>query len=80
MIERLALYPQHLARLMEISNRIYKVVGKMTCEAALSKEPIKESDLSKATFTTMNKGAVWGEKFDCAWFRFKGKVPEKCAG
>lgn len=80
MIERIALYPQHLSRLLEISNRIYKVVGKMTCEAALSKEPIRKEDLSKAAFTPLRKGAVWGEKFDCAWFKFKGKVPENCAG
>ncbi len=65
---------------MEISNRIYKVVGKMTCEAALSKEPIRKEDLDKASFTPMRKGSVWGEKFDCAWFKFKGKVPESCAG
>lgn len=80
MIEKIALYPHHLSRLMEISNRIYKVVGKLSCEGALSKEPIRKEDLDKATFVPVRKGAVWGEKFDCAWFKFNGKVPENCAG
>lgn len=80
MIEKIALYPHHLARLLEISNRIYKVVGKLSCEGALSKEPIAKEDLDKAAFVPMRKGAVWGEKFDCAWFKFSGKVPENCSG
>ena len=48
MIEKIALYPHHLSRLLEISNRIYKVVGKLSCEGALSKEPIRKEDLDKA--------------------------------
>lgn len=78
MIEKLALYPQHLSRLLAISNKIYKVVGKMSCEAALSKEPISKKDIDKASFAPLKKGEIWGEKFDCGWFRFKGQVPENC--
>lgn len=80
MIEKLALYPQHLSRLIAISNKIYKVVGKLSCEAALSKEPVSKDDLPKAQFVPVSKGEVWGEQFDCAWFRFKGQVPENCKG
>lgn len=80
MIEKLALYPQHVSRLLAISDKIYKVVGKMSCEAALSKEPIAKDDLSKAYFAPLSKGEIWGEKFDCGWFRFKGQIPENCKG
>lgn len=80
MIEKLINHPNHLRRLITLSKKIYKVVGTMTCEAALSKEPIAKKDLDKATFIRLRKGAVWGGKFDCGWFRFKGKVPADCQG
>lgn len=80
MIERIALYPQHTARLLAIRSKIYTAVAEMSCEAALSKEPISKENLGKAVFAPFKKGTVWGSDFDCAWFRFKGKVPDSCKG
>ncbi|MDE7191069.1 MAG: alpha-mannosidase [Clostridia bacterium] len=80
MVERVALYPKHVARLIAIRNKIYKVVGQLSCEAALSKEPIPKALLDKASFSPFKNGMVWGSDFDCAWFRFKGQVPEECKG
>lgn len=80
MIERIALYPRHAARLIAIRNRIYKVVGRLSCEAALSKEPIPKELLDKASFSPFETGMTWGSDFDCGWFRFKGQVPQSCKG
>jgi len=80
MVERIALYPQHVARLIAIRSKIYTVVDHMTCEASLSKEPIPKNLLDKASFTPFKTGTVWGSDFDCAWFKFKGQVPKDCSG
>ena len=78
MVERTALYPQHVARLLGIRKNIYKKIAELDCEAALSKEPIKKERLNEAEFFKFKKGMVWGSDFDCAWFKFNGTVP-KCA-
>lgn len=78
MVENIVLYPQHVARLIKIRDKIYEKVDSMTCEAALSKEPIKKAQLKEAEFTTFQEGMVWGSDFDCAWFKFKGEVPQNC--
>ena len=80
MVEKIALYPAHVARLISIRKKIYNVVGHLSCEAALSKEPIPKALLDKASFSPFKNGMVWGSDFDCAWFRFKGQVPEECKG
>lgn len=80
MIERVALYPTHVRRLISLRSKIYKTVGDMSCEAALSKEPIPKNMLDKAKFAPIFTGDVWGSDFDCGWFRFKGYVPESCKG
>ena len=36
MLERTALYPIHLTRLISVRKKIYKVVAQMSCEVALS--------------------------------------------
>ncbi len=80
MVERTALYPQHVARLLGIRKNIYKKVAELDCEAALSKEPIKKERLNEAEFFKFKKGMVWGSDFDCAWFKFRGTVPKSAQG
>ncbi len=80
MIEKAAHYPQHVAHLISIRNKIYTKVASLSCEAALSKEPIKKKDLDKAEFVKIETGTIWATDFDCAWFKFKGAVPESCKG
>ncbi|MDE6866299.1 MAG: hypothetical protein K2J23_02780, partial [Muribaculaceae bacterium] len=60
MVERIALYPQHVTRLLAIRKKIYTVVGQMSCEAALSKEPIPKDMVDKANFLPFRTGTVWG--------------------
>ena len=80
MVERCALYPQHVARLIRIRKNIYKKVGELSCQAALSKEPIKKERLNEAEFAPFQVGNVWGSDFDCAWFKFNGEVPASAKG
>lgn len=80
MVEKIALYPQHVTRLMSIRSKIYSKVAEMSCEAALSKEPIPKEKLENAQFVSFKKGSVWASDFDCAWFKFKGRVPQTCKG
>ncbi len=80
MVERTALYPQHVFRLLGIRKNIYKKIAELDCEAALSKEPIKKERLDEAEFYKFQNGMVWGSDFDCAWFKFKGKVPDSVKG
>ena len=80
MVERSALYPQHVARLLKIRSDIYQKVAELECEAALSKEPIKKCRLNEAEFAKFQTGMVWGSDFDCAWFKFKGQVPQSAKG
>ena len=80
MVERTALYPQHAARLIGIRKNIYTKIAELNCEAALSKEPIKKDKLNEAEFAPYQAGMVWGSDFDCAWFKFKGQVPQKAKG
>ena len=78
MVEKIALYPQHIARLISIRSKIFSKVAELSCEAALSKEPIPKEKLENAQFVSFKKGSVWASDFDCAWFKFKGKVPQTC--
>ncbi|UZR94569.1 alpha-mannosidase [Chondrinema litorale] len=45
-----------------------------------TKEPFPFKDAKDAVFEKINPGKKWGSLYDCAWFRFKGEVPEEFAG
>lgn len=80
MIEQLAKYPQHMARLLTIKSKIYTVVDSLEVYGALSKEPVKKEDLDKIDFIKFNVSDLWAKSFDCGWFCFKGKIPNQAKG
>ncbi len=43
-------------------------------------EPIPYKDAVKAKFKPIKVGAKWGKLWGCAWFRFKGEIPEEFEG
>lgn len=82
MIQRAALHPVHVARLAALKREIYSIRGDLSAQFAPSAEPVKYRDIDKLTFFPIRKGDVWAEcdnsiRYDCAWFRFTGKVPKK---
>ncbi len=81
MIQRAALHPVHVARLAALKREIYSIRGDLSAQFAPSAEPVKYRDIDKLTFFPIRKGDVWAEcdnsiRYDCAWFRFTGKVPK----
>ena len=63
-----------------IKNSVYQKAADLDAEVLVSKEPIRYADAVNGVFRPIAVGEVWGELFDCAWFRFTGEVPKQCAG
>lgn len=47
----------------------------LSAECCPSNEPIPFEKVPELTFLPAKKGDPWGGMFECAWFRFTGKVP-----
>ncbi len=63
-----------------IFNHIYSPVAELDTVAWLSKEPLTFDKKTTGTKKEMKPGIKWGDLFDCAWFRFTGKVPAAAKG
>ncbi|OWR29822.1 alpha-mannosidase [Saccharibacillus sp. O23] len=73
-----------LNRAKETLNRlrgaIYEPVGTLRTTAWVTKEPVPYEERTSGIRKEIGPGDVWGELWDCAWFRFAGTVPESVAG
>ncbi|MGI6701064.1 MAG: glycoside hydrolase family 38 C-terminal domain-containing protein [Christensenellales bacterium] len=63
-----------------IKKRIYTPLTPLCAEVVKSEEPIPFNELKNYTFEPVSTGEKWGRFFDCAWFRFKGRIPEGMNG
>ena len=45
-------------------------------EYSWSSEPVSYEDAKNLNYEPIETDTKWGSTFDCAWFRFSGKVPE----
>jgi alpha-mannosidase len=59
-----------------IKSKIYTVIGELKAEAYVTPEPVPFTERTSGNRLTPEKGGVWGALWDCAWFRFTGKMPE----
>jgi alpha-mannosidase len=75
-IARIGFKVSHVNHLLNIKKNIYNVLSSLSVEAIVSDEPIKYENLNNFNFHSVDKGYKWGKRFGCAWFRFKGKLPE----
>lgn len=66
--------------LIRINKMIYEEVGKLDITAWLSSEPLPYQQRCKGEERQLHPGDKWGNLFDCAWFRFCGKIPPQAAG
>ncbi|MFC5529932.1 alpha-mannosidase [Cohnella yongneupensis] len=67
-----------LSRLLDA---IYEPIGELTVHAWVTKEPVPYAERTNGTPTgTLRVGDKWAELWDCAWFRFEGKVPAAAKG
>ncbi len=63
-----------------IEERIYTTIGELEVTAYKTKEPVPYDKRTSGEHITPKIGETWGELFDCAWFNFKGAVPQIGAG
>lgn len=61
-----------------LQDRIYKRTGELTITCYKTKEPVPFAERESGEKKILKKGEKWGDLFDCAWFHFKGIVPQEC--
>ena len=59
-------------RMDSIESAMYTVVGELGITAYRTKEPVPFSERTSGERLDLKIGDSWGEKWDCAWFRFTG--------
>lgn len=65
--------------LRKIEQAIYTIVGDLTMDAWRTHEPTAYDQRTAGEPLHPHVGEPWGALFDCAWFRFRGVVPESAA-
>ncbi len=63
-----------------IEKLIYQAATALEGRYLPSEEPLSWNQVQDREFEPIEKGAIWGEDFSCAWFRFDGSVPDTMAG
>lgn len=58
-------------------DRSYTTVGKLSCKAYVSREPLSFEEKLSGKAMTLCEGDKWAEDvFDCAWFHIMGTLPD----
>jgi alpha-mannosidase len=75
-------YTQHQLNqaLTTIGEHIYTVIAQLDIQGWPSREPVPFILRADGNARTYRVGDTWGNLFDCAWFRFTGKVPPAAKG
>lgn len=68
--------PWLLSRLRSIKKRIYTKAANLDSYITTDTEPIPFDERKSSTYRRIKSGETWGKAFTCAWFNFKGQVPE----
>ena len=66
--------------LEEIKKSIYKPISKLEVTAWVSSEPLTFEQRFSGAKKELSVGQSWGNLFDCAWFDFKGNMPNQAIG
>lgn len=70
-----------LAQVLErIGKSIYAPIAELEITAWRTKEPVPYALRESGEKMTLKIGDSWGQLFDCAWFRLRGRVPKTAAG
>ncbi|MBR1837563.1 MAG: alpha-mannosidase 2c1, partial [Kiritimatiellae bacterium] len=74
----------HEARLREAFKRLEHEIAvesvPLSATVSVTPEPVPWERRAEAPRRPVAVGDTWGEKFECGWFRVKGRVPESWAG
>lgn len=69
------------ANLLKIQKKCYTKVGTLSAEYSPTSEPVEFEHKEDLAYRTISTGTVWSKKcYECAWFHFKGQIPEKAKG
>ncbi len=69
------------SNLLKLAKKCYTKVGSLTAEYSPSKEPVDFAHRTELAYRTIKVGQNWSTKcYECAWFHFKGTIPEKAKG
>ncbi|MGE7057554.1 alpha-mannosidase, partial [Paenibacillus glucanolyticus] len=60
----------------KLREAIYKPVAELDVTAWVTPEPVTYEERMSGTEVTLAHGERWGLLWDCAWFRFSGRIPE----
>ncbi|WP_028611375.1 alpha-mannosidase [Paenibacillus harenae] len=66
--------------LERLKGHIYEPVAELQVTAWITPEPVPYEDRMSGRKLELTAGDRWGNLWDCGWFRFTGKVPEKAKG
>ena len=74
-------YTQHqLERMLFfLRDAVYTPLADLEITAWRTREPVPFRERFKGEELHLKPGDKWGDLFDCAWFRFRGAVPEAAA-
>ena len=69
------------ANLLKLQKKCYTKVGTLSAEYSPTSEPVEFERKEDLSYRTISTGTVWSKKcYECAWFHFKGQIPEKAKG
>lgn len=73
--------PERLRQMLDrLQTRIYEPLSPLTVTAWITPEPVPYEERTSGRKVELAPGDRWGELWDCAWFHFRGEVPESAKG
>lgn len=73
--------PEQLKSMLDDwKEQIYIPLEKLNVTAWVTPEPVPYDERTSGRKVDLSPGDRWGSLWDCAWFRFTGKVPESAKG
>lgn len=59
-----------------LKSEIYTKISDLHAEYAVTREPVTYENGKSLVYKKIRPGEKWGELWDCAWFRFRGMLPD----
>lgn len=69
--------PERLKQMLnKLREAIYEPIAELEVTAWVTSEPVSYEERMSGTKVTLTQGEKWGDLWDCAWFRFAGRLRE----
>ncbi|KAG2964916.1 hypothetical protein PC120_g27314, partial [Phytophthora cactorum] len=67
--------PERLKQMLnKLREAIYEPIAELEVTAWVTPEPVSYEERMSGTKVTLTQGERWGDLWDCAWFRFAGRL------